>query len=308
MSFDVDAVALHEAIAVRQGEIGEREVRLGQVAAGLATNELLGQDVILQRAARFKAKAFGHIGIIVADTVELVLNEQSGYGPFGLLKNDQGTMRNAEETDVRTLSQLTACWENTLTDAARRALAEPADDGRRANLAAAGGHWALRQRAFGVDDFDLLDHMKGGCVTAATHCMIAAYGMRQYRKLRDPARELGPDLRKSHSPVISAAGLLGSQLHAYSFQYGGLREDRKNGRSWTNFSRIDPHIYTEYGVGTLVLMKAIENMPLKGYGTVGDVPPGMPGPRIGCPILFTPKLIQRLWASYVDSLVTAQLL
>ncbi|HSW79255.1 MAG TPA: hypothetical protein VLG47_00585 [Candidatus Saccharimonadales bacterium] len=112
-----------------------------------------------------------------------------------------------------------------------------------------------------------------------------------------------PILRRSHGPLNNAAGLEIQQFGYYDIRYHGSRDiGGHDEKSWHDPKLIKPSIYAELRNGRIGLIDLIEDLPDKKYGTIGNVPLGMPGPRIGCPILLTPQLLQRFWEAYIDSI------
>lgn len=305
MSLFINAAARREAILVRQGDMGLSEIKMGQMAANLALN---GDPALIQTtAARLKPRAFGHMGIVVADAVELVFAEQPAYGPYGLLcMDDDQQIRPAEEEDVANISTVTTCWETTIMHATDRIIGKPTTERQATNLAILEGHWALRKVAHGIGS-NLHGLMAGAAGTAVTECLALTNGMGTYWEAHG-GTNLAATLRKSHTPLVSAASLEVDQLNAFNLRYQGRRDNPRSKMFNIVFSKIDPSIYETSGQGTIIIGEAIEDLPVKRYGTVGHVPPRTPGPRIGCPIQLTPQLTQRLWRSYVDSLVAAHLI
>jgi hypothetical protein len=308
MSLTIDAGARREAIAVRFGEIGPSGIHLGQLAADIAVSELVSVGDIHRTVGRLKPRAFGHMGIVVGDIVETALDERNRHGEYGLSCIDGEGSRDATPEDVSSIAKLAGTWVDTLLLASRQVLNNPADDRRRANIGVLEGHWALRRI---VEDLDcgLEGLMSGGIGTAVNQMFTTSFGMHEYWVRNDVNKlDLYPALRRSNGPIRSAAGLEVSQLHAYNVRYSGKRNDERHHLKRYYPNKIDSSIYYESGQGTITLREAIEDLPIRRHGTIGHVPLSVLGPRIGCPILLTPRLLQRLWEAYIDSLEEAQLL
>ncbi|HSW79254.1 MAG TPA: hypothetical protein VLG47_00580 [Candidatus Saccharimonadales bacterium] len=115
MSLLVDPAARQEAVAVRMGDIGEREIRFGQRALDMALHAR--DSAVMIAAGNLKPRYVGHLGILVADSVELVLQDQSAHGIDGLVRYTAGLdseIRHATAADMKNLNALSTTWEHTL--------------------------------------------------------------------------------------------------------------------------------------------------------------------------------------------------
>ena len=304
MYLEVDAAARREALRVKQNPDDPALLRRSGMLGSLALNEATKTDLVVARTESIKPATFGLLGVYVEQSVVAFLEHRPERGPFGLLRKTRDGVRPAKPQDFNDWWGLETCWEDTLDHDIAAVLAAESES---ATLEALESLWELRKLAMGTD-ISLLTHMQGGGGQSARQFTTGAYGMNNFQKRhgnRDRDSRLQV-LRHSPTPYINTADLEAGQLHALNERYNG---EHTNRRGVTNlmFGAIDDSVYRYSASGSLVYRDAIERLPLYGDVTVGTAPSDPAGPRIGCPILLSPKLLQMMWAAYVDTLEQTRL-
>jgi hypothetical protein len=305
---------MHVSAAARQEAAAVYRCPITFTADGFAMLE--GHGAIATKewaeiAAALKPETFGLLGRIVERTVEPIVagvEEAIPTGSLGLFvyptEEGQG-LREATPKDVRTWNDLAKLWEVNMVANIGPAIATHEDQDEITTLRA-----LVAFRVLGVLGLERL--MAHGVNTGVGGCAVMQWGIENH--LIEVAEKHGDgldvdladgDLRttiimRSHGPYVEAASLNPAQLKAFGEAYanpmmsGGSHVTAPDGTERDMF---------ELGRQAKVnLSGPIEQLPTKdGSGVIGDVEAPLPGERIGCPILLSPKLAQRMWVAFAHT-------
>lgn len=154
--------------------------------------------------------------------------------------------------------------------------------------------------------------LQAGTRTATSRCSTIGFGMQTFlEKTEMPRYRRQRALIRSHGPIGATASLELRQGTEFATNYLGLevrREADGTTSSITHFAKVRSDIYQQNPSERVNLSMQIEDFPIADGRTIADVPPAMPGERIGCPILLTPKQMQNFWVVYTESAQTVGLI
>lgn len=307
MTEHVDAAAFREAVALKQCPYPHDLGALAMVAAGV---DELPYGAYSQLARSQQPNLYAHFSLAVDACLDRTLAAKETRGPFGLLAKNSDRYQRVKPKDITGWEALEQFWADTLTyDLTYAILDLTPVQAETMDLL-----WQIRNTGSGLQR-TAAEQLAAGCHTAANACFVHAYGIDKFlgTKRVDKAarRQIVP---RSHGPVRATAGLTIEQLEAFSQTYLGTTSDEgpppkgeKNviltDKDEIQFKRLYALVGSRVGLAT-----RIEDLPDNSGQRIGDIKPALNAVRIGCPILFRPGQVQRLWGAFARTAIETGLL
>lgn len=167
-------------------------------------------------------------------------------------------------------------------------------------------HWDLRYLS-STDAFER--QILGGAGTSGSSMTGLCKGMSSFMR----ARGLTPEERAAYlihssGPIRSLAGLAMSQQQAFSGVYLGEKPTRTESKSTfaRDYDAIRDDIYS-MGGKAIKLITRPDSLPYADSAPIGSLAPHWPGIRLGCPVIFSPNLVHRLWGHFAHTAIEAGL-
>jgi hypothetical protein len=287
---DVSAAARQEAAAIYHCPIEHSPEEL----LGFGEVSLLTREEWRELAAALKPETFGLLGRLIERAVAPVVSRVEQAVPLGhlglLVYSEDEEAREVRPEEVGTWRELAELWKKNLEVGTDRAIASYADPKEL---------FVLRS-LIGVrlPNSSLERVMSSGSGTAVGACALFQLTIDQYLQrhgVSDAAARTDTVIR-SVGPILQATGLNTTQMKAFTRMYARSTAAGKD------------RVYDHQRNTRVNLSKPIEEFPAKGGGKIGYLPSLLPGERIGCPILLSPRLLQRLWVGYAGTARVVKLL